>query len=321
MAGLLAGLRPQAVFVAAGATNVIAGLSESQHPIGDAPVYTIDARVAARLSTLETPAALMAVFPLPVAPPLASLLSPKPLRGAPVSTPAADPLSGNAALAGSAALGDTTLGGAALAGAASGSGPAALAGAASGSALAKLAVYTDRLADPGNMGTLVRAAAAFAAAALVASPGSVDLFSPKVVRAGMGAVFELPLYHDVTLERAVAELGAGVVYGLVAHGGTPIDRLEPRDSARRGAAMLVVGAERAGLSDEALACVTDLVTIPLAGATGPGVESLNAGVAGAIALYELSRRPAGPALSGGGGEPRGAAPEVPAPGGPAPRKE
>ena len=308
MAGLLAGLRPQAVFVAAGATNVIAGLSESRHPIGDAPVYTIDSRVAARLSTLETPATIMAVFPIPVTPLLESLLSPTPGE-APASMPAADPLSGNAALAGNAALGDTTLGG------------AALAGAASGSALAKLAVYTDRLADPGNMGTLVRAAAAFAAAALVASPGSVDLFSPKVVRAGMGAVFELPLYHDVTLERAVAELGAGVVYGLVAHGGTPIDRLEPRDSARRGAAILVVGAERAGLSDEALACVTDLVTIPLAGATGPGVESLNAGVAGAIALYELSRRPAGPALSGGGGEPHGAAPKDPAPGGSAPRKE
>ena len=305
MAGLVAGLRAQAVFVAAGATDVIAGLSESQHPIGDAPVYTIDPRVAARLSTLETPAALMAVFPIPVASPLDSLLSPTPRRDVPASTPAADPLSGNAALAGSTALGGT-----------------ALAGAASGSGHAALAVYTDRLADPGNMGTLVRAAAAFAAAALVASPGSVDLFSPKVVRASMGAVFELPLYQDVTLERAIDELGAGVVYGLVAHGGTPIDRLAPPgDSARGGAAILVVGAERAGLSDEALACVTDLVTIPLAGATGPGVESLNAGVAGAIALYELSRRPAGPALSGGGGEPHGAAPEDPAPGGSAPRKE
>jgi tRNA G18 (ribose-2'-O)-methylase SpoU len=310
MAGLVAGLRAQAVFVAAGATDVIAGLSESQHPIGDAPVYTIDPRVAARLSTLETPAALMAVFAIPVASPLDSLLSPTPRRDVPALTPAADPLSGNAALAGSAALGGTALASTALAGTAAGSGRAAL------------AVFTDHLADPGNMGTLVRAAAAFAAAALVASPGSVDLFSPKVVRAGMGAVFELPLYQDVTLERAIAELGAGVVYGLVAHGGTPIDRLAPPgDSARGGAAILVVGAERAGLSDEALACVTDLVTIPLAGATGPGVESLNAGVAGAIALYELSRRPAGPALSGGGGEPHGVAPEDPAPGGSAPRKE
>ncbi len=288
MAGLTAGLRPDAVFVAAGATDVIAGLSESQHPIGDAPVYTIDARVAARLSTLETPATLMAVFPIPVAPPLDTLRSTwpiAPLETAPLAT-AAD---------------------------------------------AALAVYTDRLADPGNMGTLVRAAAAFAAAALVASPGSVDLFSPKVVRASMGAVFELPLYQDVPLEQAVEQLGARTVYGLVAHGGTPLDTLvardvpmagsAPLDPLPRGAALLVVGAERAGLSAEALACVTDLVTIPLAGAGGPGVESLNAGVAGAIALYELSRRAAGPAYPGGASGSRAAEPDEPVSGGEAPRKE
>ena len=75
----------------------------------------------------------------------------------------------------------------------------------------------------------------------------------------------------------------------------PMAGSAPLDPLPRGAALLVVGAERAGLTAEALACVTDLVTIPLAGAGGPGVESLNAGVAGAIALYELSRRLAGPA--------------------------
>ncbi len=283
MAGLVAGLRPQAVFVAADAADTIAGLSESQHPIGDAPVYTVDARVAARLSTLETPATLMAVFPIPAAPPLATLLATQ-LR------PAATPL-----------------------------------------AASPLAVYTDQLADPGNMGTLVRAAAAFAAAALVASPGSVDLFSPKAVRAGMGAVFELPLYQDVMLAQAVEELGAGTVYGLVAHGGTPLDSLEQRgrqsaDPAAEGPSphgpvLLVVGAERAGLSADALACVTDLVTIPLAGATGAGVESLNAGVAGAIALYELSRRAARPGYPDGASASRAAEPDEPASGGEAPRKE
>ena len=177
-----------------------------------------------------------------------------------------------------------------------------------------LIVYADRLADPGNLGTLVRAAAAFAAAALVASPGSVDLYAPKVVRAGMGAVFALPLYQDVPLARAVDELHAGPVYGLVAHDGRPLDEVAAAiadgpagdpyaaggaastgPAASAGPAILVIGAERAGLSTDALACVTDLVTIPLAGATGGGVESLNAGVAGAIALYELSRprRPQG----------------------------
>jgi TrmH family RNA methyltransferase len=224
-------------------------------------VYVVDRRVAARLATLETPAPLMAVFPLPAAPPLGELVGPGPV------------------------------------------------------------VYADRLADPGNLGTLMRAAAAFAAAALVASPGSVDLFSPKVARASMGAVFELPLYHEMALGDTMAALGATRAYGLVAHGGRAladvVDEHAAAAAARSGAlpdrpdtvaglspaagaaaaapVVLVVGAERAGLSDEVLAAVTDLVTIPLPGAgvfgaAGGTVESLNAGMAGAIALYEVSRR-------------------------------
>ena len=181
---------------------------------------------------------------------------------------------------------------------------------------AALVVYTDRLADPGNMGTLVRAAAAFAAAALVASPGSVDLFSPKVVRAGMGAVFDLPLYQDVPLEQAVAR--AWRPHRLRPRRSRRHAARHPRGARRpdgrpgatgpaaRGAALLVVGAERAGLSAEALAYVTDLVTIPLAGAgRSRGVESLNAGVAGAIAAVRaLAPRRPGPTNPAGGAAPR-----------------
>ena len=249
VAALAAGLSPEAVFVIGEPDDIAVRLAESGHPLADAPVYAIDARVAARLSTLETAPATMAVFALPQAAPLGES------RGTSAT--------------------DHALG---------------------------LVVYADRLADPGNLGTLVRAAAAFAATAVVASPGSVDLFSPKVVRAGMGASFALPLYQDMTLEQVVAELGARTVYGLVAHGGAPLDGVAPagRDAAPT---VLVVGAERAGLSPETLAFVTDLLTIPLAGATGAGVESLNAGVAGAIALYEISRHLAGPARTNDGAGP------------------
>ena len=69
------------------------------------------------------------------------------------------------------------------------------------SGTASLVVYADRIGDPGNMGTLLRAAAAFGAAAVVAAPASVDLYGPKTVRASMGAVFGLPLYQDVRLAR------------------------------------------------------------------------------------------------------------------------
>ena len=272
------------MFVRDDAPEAAARFAEAGHPIGDAPLYEVTPRVAARLSTLETPAAVMAVFPLPEAPALGELRSP------------------------------------------AGAG----AGQSSRQPLAPVIVYADRLADPGNLGTLVRAAAAFAAAALVASPGSVDLFSPKVVRASMGAVFALPLAQDAEIGGLVDELRPAAVFGLVAHGGRPLDdalsapatsrgagaagagRQEPDDRAAAGGPgpfVLCVGAERAGLSAETQAAVTDPVTIPLAAAAGPAIESLNAGVAGAIALYEFSRRPARAARKEGGARPSGPAPQ------------
>lgn len=148
-----------------------------------------------------------------------------------------------------------------------------------------LVVYADVVADPGNLGTLLRAAVAFGAAAFVTAPGSADLYGPKTVRAGMGAVFALPLYPDLPLRDLVAALPEVEVYGLAAHEGMPL----PHAGMRRPA-VLVVGAERAGLSAQALPHVGRLVTIPLAPGRPAAVESLNAGVAGAIALYELSRR-------------------------------
>ena len=157
-----------------------------------------------------------------------------------------------------------------------------------------LVVYADRVADPGNMGTLLRAAAAFGATALVAAPGSVDLYGPKTVRASMGAVFALPLYQGMTAAELVSRLGVERVYGLVAHGGVPLD-----DAELSRPAVLCVGAERAGLASETLAHVTHQLTIELSPARSGGaldaglsgaVESLNAGVAGAIALYEFARR-------------------------------
>ena len=163
-----------------------------------------------------------------------------------------------------------------------------------------LAVYADRVADPGNMGTLVRAAAAFAAAALIASPECVDLYSPKVVRGSMGAIFAVPLYREMQLAEAARELGATRVYGLVARGGAPLWSVELVRPA-----LVCVGAERAGLGELVLRQVSDRVTIPLAEGGSAGVESLNAGVAGAVALYEFARRAA---IAGGEARPASASP-------------
>jgi 23S rRNA (guanosine2251-2'-O)-methyltransferase len=106
----------------------------------------------------------------------------------------------------------------------------------------------------------------------------------------MGALFGLPVFPELPLADLVDQLPPATVYGLAAHGGEPLDAADLRRPA-----VLVVGAERAGLSRAALAHVGRLVTIPLSAPSDGAVESLNAGVAGAIALYEFSRRLAGAA--------------------------
>ena len=123
--------------------------------------------------------------------------------------------------------------------------------------------------DPGNVGTLIRTADAFGASVEL-SAGSADPTGPKALRASAGAVFRVPLGEAV-----------GQRIGLVTHGGRSLRDLQFGD-----ATVFVVGAEREGLPEEVLAECDALATIPT---TGPA-ESLNVAAAGAIALYEWSRR-------------------------------
>jgi len=132
-----------------------------------------------------------------------------------------------------------------------------------------------QLADPGNVGTLIRTADAFGAA-IALSPGCADPTSPKALRATAGSIWRVPLgtWDDI----------AGTRVALVAHGGEPLASLDL--SAR---VSFLLGAERAGLPADV---ERDLdASIPIASA-----ESLNVAAAGAVALYEWSRRtmPASP---------------------------
>jgi RNA methyltransferase, TrmH family len=128
--------------------------------------------------------------------------------------------------------------------------------------------------DPGNVGTVLRAALAFGASSIALGPGSADPFGPKAVRASMGAVFSVP----VRRVRSVEELPAPRV-ALVARSGRPLHELE-------GAATLVVGAEREGVPEDVLAACDETAHIPITGAA----ESLNAAMAATIGLYELTGR-------------------------------
>jgi RNA methyltransferase, TrmH family len=129
-----------------------------------------------------------------------------------------------------------------------------------------------RVRDPGNVGTLLRAADAFGAA-LALSTGCADPLAPKALRASVGAIFRVPL---VPFDDA-----PGLRVALVAHGGTPLPELE-----LDGPTVFVLGAEREGLPEEIVAQSNYVATIPTSGAA----ESLNVAVAGAIALYERARR-------------------------------
>jgi len=129
-----------------------------------------------------------------------------------------------------------------------------------------------RVADPGNVGTLLRAADAFGAGVAL-SAGCADPTGPKAVRASMGAIFRVP---SSGFEESAAKRVA-----LVAHGGTPLPELSVD-----GDVVLVLGAEREGLPPDVLAQCAERVSIPQPG----GGESLNVALAGAIALYELVAR-------------------------------
>ena len=126
-----------------------------------------------------------------------------------------------------------------------------------------------RIGDPGNVGTLIRTADAFGAAVEL-SEGCADPTGPKALRASAGAIFRVPVGETV-----------GKRIGLVAHGGTPLAEMDLPDPT-----VFVVGAEREGLPEDVLAGCDETATIPLLGAA----ESLNVAAAGAIALYEWSRR-------------------------------
>jgi RNA methyltransferase, TrmH family len=129
--------------------------------------------------------------------------------------------------------------------------------------------------DPGNVGTLLRAADAFGAGVAL-SDGCADPTGPKAVRASMGSLFRVPLSEF--------DEPAGKRVALVPDGGIPLPELDSGDDV-----VLVLGAEREGLPPEVLDRCQERASIPQPG----GGESLNVASAGAIALYELARR--GPA--------------------------
>ena len=139
------------------------------------------------------------------------------------------------------------------------------------------------VADPGNVGTLVRTAEAAGCVGVVLVGNCADPFNPKTVRATAGALFRVPVapVADLTLLRDLAVRHGVRLVGTVGDVGIP-----PEAASLAGAAAIVVGGEAHGLSVESVAACDELVTIPMQGR----VESLNAAVAGSVVAFESARQ-------------------------------
>lgn len=143
-------------------------------------------------------------------------------------------------------------------------------------------VFLDTIQDTGNVGTILRSAAAFGIRHAVLGKGCADAWSPKVLRAGMGAHFAMAIQENAELGAAIASFGGKVACAV------PRDGVALASADLSGRIGWLLGAEGQGVN-EALAALAALkVTIPMPG----GAESLNVAAAAAICFYEFSRHAA-----------------------------
>ena len=146
-----------------------------------------------------------------------------------------------------------------------------------------LVVVAVGLQDPGNLGTILRSLEAFGGTACLLTPNTVSPFNAKAVRASSGSLFRVPVFRQLPAEKIVGlchRYGLRTI-GLEAQGGSSMEATD-----LHGAVALFVGQEGSGLPAELSARLNVRVTIRLSS----GVESLNAGVAASLALYEARRQ-------------------------------
>jgi RNA methyltransferase, TrmH family len=141
-------------------------------------------------------------------------------------------------------------------------------------AVGPLCVYLHGVHDPGNIGTVLRSAEAFGASSVAFGPGSADPFSPKAVRASMGAVFAVAVARAEGLDGL-----PGNNVALVPDRGIPLGGVDTG-----GEVTLLIGAEREGLPEEVVQAADEVAHIPIR------THSLNAAMAATIGLYELAHR-------------------------------
>ena len=138
-------------------------------------------------------------------------------------------------------------------------------------------IYLSEVQDPGNAGTILRSADAFAIDAVITSPGSVDMYSPKVVRSTAGSLWHIPVFESVAIDEV---LSMGVhAFSLGAGGSKNLYQYQIS-----GDTLAVFGNEARGLSTGQKVDSIEIVSIPMPG----NAESLNLSAAASIVMYHLS---------------------------------
>ncbi len=147
---------------------------------------------------------------------------------------------------------------------------------------ARFILALDGIANPGNMGTIIRTAEWFGIRDLVCSPDCVEIWNPKVIQATMGSVFRINILEtDLPDFLKAQSLQGKAIYGALLEG----ENLFEMESPKGG--VIVIGSESHGIRADVLPCITHAVTIPRK--NNSATESLNASVAAAIIMAEMTR--------------------------------
>lgn len=146
-----------------------------------------------------------------------------------------------------------------------------------------LLIVLENLQDPGNLGTIVRTAEGAGVTGILLTSESVDIYNPKVIRSTMGSIYRMPFYYTDRLFEVMKGLKKQGIRFYAAHlqGSVPYDQPD-----YAGASAFMIGNESRGLSSAAAEAADACVRIPMHGK----VESLNAGIAAAVLMYEASRQ-------------------------------
>ena len=144
-------------------------------------------------------------------------------------------------------------------------------------------IYLSEIQDPGNAGTILRSADAFGMDAVITSPGSVDMYSPKVVRSTAGSLWHIPVFESIELQGLLTSKKLHA-FTLGSKGSKPLT-----DFTSSGDCLAIFGNEARGLHSDQSTSTIESINIPMPGAA----ESLNLSAAASITMYHLSNmRPA-----------------------------